>query len=117
MLYNYTQILTVLPFPIDLYEEYEFIHFQTIDLKSGSLLIEERVDRVIIWHNDLQLTDYSLLYETINKELSVPIYVVYIDTEKEHKAVIQNSGVHTDFNEECYPNKYGSFILTKTTSN
>lgn len=111
MLYNYTQALNILPFPVHIYEECEFIHLQTDDLKSGSMLIEERSDKVIIWHNDLQLVDYTQLYEAVKEELVVPIYIVYVDTEKEYTAVLQNKGKQTDFSEEDYPSKFGSFIL------
>lgn len=111
MIYNYSSIIASLPFPISLYEELEFIHFQTTDLKEGSLLIEERNDKVILWNNDLNLSEYSSLYRKIRKELPVPIFIVYIDTEKEYTAVLQNEGKQTDFSEEDYPSKFGSFIL------
>ena len=111
MIYNYNLVIESLPFQVSLYEESEFIHFQTVDLKNGSLLIEERYDKVIIWDNDLNLSEYSSLYEIIRKELPVTILVVYVDTEKEYVAVLQNNGKQTDFNEENYPSKFGSFIL------
>ncbi len=111
MKYDYSPILATLPFPVSLFEDDDFIHFQTTDLRNGSLLLEEKKDKIIIWDNDLKLETYTALYKTFKNKLSVPICMVFIDTEIEYQTALEIEAVPFDFQRDYYPSRYGSFIL------
>lgn len=112
MKYNYDEIINVIPFETLLYEEFEFINILAEDYQKGSMLIEERDDKIIIWNTDLVLDEYYTVFGKFQDCFDIPVYVVYIDTQKEYDALTKLNAKKIEFDEQQdYPCKYGHFEL------